>query len=174
MFSELFGFVLCDPVGLDVYHGGSATGLDLLTLYTSTEAGDEVAQRGLAIPMIGVGAGEYTLVVQHGESPTLLQGEAQLISDGWILHAQAPALCLCGVGYLTCWNPTHENVQVPVPKGWYHVQVRCSFGAGPDRGDGEPLSWIIEFVLVPVDPPPIFRADLQTDFNFTEAGASDC
>jgi hypothetical protein len=161
VFSELHGFVLCDPVGLDELHDGSAKGLDLLGLYASTEIGDQVARAGLAIPVMGVAAGDYTLVVRPETSPTLLAGPPRLRSAGWVLHVRAEELCLCGAGYLTRWDPTHPRVLRPrVPPGWYEVAIHGGLGAG------EPPPWMIELLLRPVAEPPSFRADLGTTFDF--------
>jgi len=165
VFSELHGFVLLDPDRLDHHHDGAALHRDLLTLYATTEEGDAVASGGIAIPVMGVEAGDYTLVVRHHRSPSLLSGAPALVSTGWILRATSPHLCLCGAGYLMRWTPEHEKVLHPVvPPGWYEVEIHC----GTSTSHGE--EWIIEFVLRPSPMPPAFTADLQTDFNFVAAG----
>lgn len=166
VFSELNGFVLCDPNGLDRHHGGTARGLDLLTLYSTTEQGDTVAAAGAAIPVMGVETGEYTLVVRHAEAASPLVGPPRIVSSGWILRAEAEPLCLCGAGYLVKWDPDNQKVlRSAVPSGWYEVEIQGGFG-NADRSE-----WVIEFVLRPAAQQPAFSADLSTEFNFIDEGS---
>ncbi|MGV3625108.1 MAG: hypothetical protein ACO1OB_30085 [Archangium sp.] len=144
VFSELNGFVLCVVDQLEV-------GADLLTRFTTTEEGDDVARRGHAIPVIGVETGEYTLIIREVDQPTKLPTAPRISSPGWVLHVDGE-LGLCGVGYLATWNPKHPKVhRVTVPHGWYAVIV-------------DVCDWHVEFVLSRCDEPPVFTADLQTDF----------
>ena len=64
-FPELFGFVLLDSVRLDRAVGGDTEGRDLLDLFTTTGHGDRVTHDGIAIPVLGVDAGDYTVLVRH-------------------------------------------------------------------------------------------------------------
>ena len=162
VFSELNGFVLCDPSALDRHHGGTARGLDLLTMYSTSEQGDAVAAAGIAIPVIGLEADWYTLAVRHVETATLLVEPPLLVSTGWVLCVEAERLCLSGAGYLTRWDPENEKVLRPsVPSGWYEVEIHCGFGKS-DRSET-----VVEFVLNPVSERPTFAADLGTEFDFT-------
>jgi hypothetical protein len=98
VFSELFGFVLLSPDDLDAHHAGQARRRDLLHELTSTDEGDRVAAEGIAVPVLGVPADDYTLVVRHVDVASTLTDVA-FESRGWVLHATATPLCLCGLGY---------------------------------------------------------------------------
>jgi len=162
VFAELGGFVLSDPGELDRHHGGSASGLDLLELYGTSDEGDAVAAGGLAIPVLGLEAGYYTLVVRGAEATAHLTGPPRLVSSGWVLHVVSDRLCLSGAGYLKRWDPNGPRILHPVvPAGWYEVEVRCGFGGV----DGEEP--VIEFVLRAATDRPCFAADPSADFDFT-------
>lgn len=126
-------------------------GADLLTRFTTTTEGDDVAKTGRAIPVIGVETGEYTLIIRNVDQPSKLPTAPRLTSPGWVLHVEGE-FCLCGVGYLARWNPEHPKVhRVTLPRGWFAVTVDL-------------CDWHIEFVLSPAEQ-PVFTADLQTDFS---------
>lgn len=160
VFSELFGFVLLSPDLLDARYLGGARGRDLLHEYTSTEEGDRVAEDGVAVPMIGVPADTYTLVVRHVDAPTVLAHVA-CESIGWVLRASAAPLCLCGLGYLTRWDPDHPRMlRVVVPAGWYAVAIRGGVSSDDSRA--------IELVLTPCSERPEYRGDPSAALDFGE------
>jgi hypothetical protein len=151
VFSELFGFVLLSPDDLDAHYARQARGRDLLHEYTSTDEGDRVAAEGIAVPVLGIPADDYTLVVRHVDAASTLTDGA-FESRGWVLHATATPLCLCGLGYLTRWDPDHPRVLRPrVPPGWYVVTIRGGEDAARAR--------TIELVLEPREERPTFRGD---------------
>ena len=163
LFSELFGFALCDPDGLDIFAGGSAIGVDLLTRFTDSEDGDFISKNGIAIPIVGLEEGYYTLVVRNDTDKSLLKSSPRKVSKGWVLHAPTGRVCLCGLGYLKDWNPNNKKVYCfNIPSGWYEVTIAC--GVNTDQIDEAP---IIEFVLHAVESKPVFTANLNEKFNFS-------
>ncbi|MEZ4249558.1 MAG: hypothetical protein R3B99_15120 [Polyangiales bacterium] len=151
VFSELFGFVLLNPDTLDARYAEGATGRDLLHEYTTSDEGDRVAADGVAVPMLGLPADDYTLVVRHVDAPSLLI-RVTVESPGWVLSASARPLCLCGLGYLSEWNAEHPRVMRPaVPEGWYAVTIR----GGTDVDDHRAL----ELVLTPSAERPPYTGD---------------
>lgn len=141
VFSELFGFVLLDPDALDARYAEGATGRDLLHEYTTSDEGDRVAADGVAVPMLGLPADDYTLVVRHADAPSALV-QVTVESAGWVLSASTRPLCLCGLGYLSEWDADHPRVLRPVvPEGWYAVTIRGGTDADEHRA--------IELVLTP-------------------------
>jgi hypothetical protein len=151
VFSERFGFVLLNPDALDARYPDGASGRDLLHEYTTTDEGDRVAADGVAVPMLGLPADDYTLVVRHVHAPSAL-ARVTLESSGWVLSASARPLCLCGLGYLAEWNAEHPRVLRPVvPAGWYAVTVR----GGTDVDDRR----TIELVLAPCEERPPYAGD---------------
>lgn len=151
VFSELFGFVLLSPDALDARYEGGATGRDLLHAYTTTDEGDRVAADGVAVPVLGLPADEYTLVVRHLDAPSLL-AQVAVESPGWVLRAGARPLCLGGLGYLSAWDADHPRVLRPlVPEGCYAVTIRGGTDADDHRA--------IELVLSPRDERPPYSGD---------------
>jgi hypothetical protein len=63
VFSELFGFVLCVPDRLGAFFGGRVHGLDVLARCSSSPDGDRISAEGIAIPLMPIDAGEYTLIL---------------------------------------------------------------------------------------------------------------
>ena len=159
VFSERNGFVLCNPARLDGHHGGSARGLDLLHLYSTSPLGDAVAASGAAIPVMDLETAKYTIIVRKASEPSLIT-RPYLVSTGWILHAGAEPLALCSAGYLAHWNPDHPKVLRPrVAPGWYEVKIVGGFDK-PTNDD-----WILEFVLHPSREPPTLSADLRAELR---------
>lgn len=161
-FPELFGFVLLDAVRLDEALGGTAAGGNLLERFSTTDLGDRVSADGVAIPLFGVEAGRYSVLVRHTAEaspwPT-----PRLSSPGWVLGTTTGTLLLCGAGYLTRWDAGHpRHRRVDVPPGWYAVEVHGHvLDSGTDDG-------AYEFVLTPTKVQPPFHADLGQSFELTD------
>lgn len=124
LFSELFGFVICDPVKLEAFHGKPILGQDLLAQYSSTDLGERVAMEGAAIPVQGVEAGYYSIVLRDADSPSLLREAPSHISTGWVLEVVSGRIAVCGLGTLSQWDPASPAVRhMAVPIGWYGVTL---------------------------------------------------
>lgn len=160
-FPELFGFVLLDPARLDRHLGGTAAGTNLLELFTTTGHGDRVANDGIAIPLMGVDAGSYTVLMRHATDQSPWPAP-RLLSPGWVLGTETGSLLLCGIGYLTRWKPDHpRHGRIAIPPGWYDVEIR-----GHDAGAvTDPDDAAYEFVLTPAGTQPAFRAHLDQQFG---------
>ncbi|MFY1649577.1 hypothetical protein ACN27J_01595 [Solwaraspora sp. WMMB762] len=123
-FPEAHGFVLLDPARLDRHLGADSAGRDLLELLTTTDAGDAVVRAGIAIPLMGVDVGYYTVLVRHVADAAPWPAPAPS-SPGGVLGTETGSLLLCGVGYLTRWTPGHpRHRRVSVPPGWYTTDIR--------------------------------------------------
>ncbi|MGB4812823.1 MAG: hypothetical protein WBP13_10160 [Methylophilaceae bacterium] len=158
VFSELFGFVIADPVTLDLFHGGEVLGRDLLSLYTTTSTGESVAQAGVALPILGVEAGFYSIVLRDTSAPSLLHNTHNK-SSGWVLHVTSGTVVICGIGYLMNLNPNGNAIRhVSIPIGWYSIQI--SIGDAFNTDD-----FALEVSLLPCSQQPVFTADLTTTFN---------
>ncbi|MDG4829323.1 hypothetical protein O7627_08390 [Solwaraspora sp. WMMD1047] len=150
-FPEAHGFVLLDPARLDEHLGADSAGRNLLELFSTTEAGDAVAREGIALPLMGVNAAYYTVLVRHvsDRSPW---STAVRSSPGWVLGSETGSLLLCGAGHLIRWTPGHPgHRRVTVPPGWYEVEVREH-----DQADGTD-DGAYELVLTPTSAQPTFR-----------------
>lgn len=158
-FPELFGFVLVDPARLELALGSAVRGTDLLERFTTTDHGDRITHDGIVIPLMGVDAGDYTVLVRHVTEPSPWPAP-RLSSPGWVLGTDTGALLFCGAGYLTDWQPAHpRHRHLVVPPGWYDVEIRGHvLTSGPDDA-------AYEFVLTPADARPAFRAHLDRQFR---------
>jgi len=161
-FPELFGFVLLDPSRLDDALAGDAEGKDLLDLFSTTGHGDDVARDGVAVPVMGVDAGYYTVTIRHAADPS--PGPVpQIASAGWVLGTETGALLLTAAGYLRDWQPQHHHHRrLTIPPGWYSVEVRGSLHTH-DADDGT-----YEFVLASTSGQPPFSARLDHGFGLLD------
>ncbi len=98
-FPELYGFVLVDPERLDDLYGHAAGGANLLERFSESEDGDRVSREGIAIPMLGLEAGYYTVIVRDPAAPAVAQ-TPRVTSGGWVLGTTTGRLVLCGLGSL--------------------------------------------------------------------------
>lgn len=160
-FPELFGFVFLDPARLDQALGGEAADENLLERFSTTDLGDRVSADGIAIPVLGVEVGVYSVLVRHAAEPSPWPAP-RLSSSGWVLGTTTGALLLCGAGYLARWDPGHpRHRRIDVPAGWYAVEIHGHvLDSGADDG-------AYEFVLTPTNTQPPFRAHLGQDFGLT-------
>lgn len=160
LFSELFGFALTDPLALERFHGRSMVGSDLLDLYTTTDLGEQACAAGAVIPVLGVEAGYYSVVLRDSANPSLVAADESAVSSGWVLRVMSGTVAVCGLGYLTRWNPDHAAVRrFDVPNGWYRATV--AIGAPVDADD----DYGLEVALGRCDAPPAFAADVSRRFS---------
>ncbi len=158
-FPELWGFVLLDPLRLDAAVP-DAEGSDLLALFGSGDIGDQVAAEGIAVPMLNLTAGYYTVVL-HDRLQAPRWTEPVLSSSGWVLGTETGELLLCGAGYLTRWSPSHGgHRRVTIPPGWYELKIDV-FRLGPDSED----DFALDLTATPVPTRPTWSADLSQDFS---------
>ena len=163
-FPELHGFVLLDPERLEEFCSGHAHGSNLLQRFSETEDGDRVSQDGIAIPLLGVEPGEYTVIVRSADG-TPAAGDLRARSAGWILGTETGHLLLCGAGYLTKWDGSHAaHKHITVPPSWYRVDV---YGYIADPGS-ETEHWTIEFVLQETQERPTFEALIDQEFRLVD------
>lgn len=155
LFPELRGFVLADPDLLEAFHSGRARGLDLLRLYSESEAGDRVASEGVAIPILGLEPAYYCVTLRSATEPSTIVGSPIGSSAGWVLRVASKELVLGGIGYLKCWDPNHPKLRkIAVSPGWYSVVI--SLGATSNGDD-----FALDLALTHCDERPEFTADLR-------------
>lgn len=163
LFPELHGLVLADPAVLDEFHDRRARGRDLLELYATSNVGDAVTAKGVAIPVLGLEAGYYsvTLRTMSGASP-LAQPPLDM-STGWLLHVSSGEVVVAGVGYLKNWDPKHPKVRrVLLEPGWYSLDIVVGYATNDD-------DFALDFVLQACTSPPQFSADIGWTPNMTSA-----
>lgn len=160
-FPELHGFVLLDPARLEHFYDSPVRGVDLLARFARSEDGDRVCREGVAIPMIGVEAGDYTILVRDADLPSTDQ-HPRLRSTGWILGTETGKLIFCGLGYLTHWDSEHpRHARLEVPPGWYRVEI-----TGHVLHEGTSAEeWQYELAPSFTREKPVFSADLKARFG---------
>jgi len=164
-FPELFGFVLLDPARLDDAFDGDAEGEDLLDLFSTTGQGDEIVRDGVAVPVMGVDAGYYTVIVRHAADPSPWP-VPQIASAGWVLGSETGSLVLTGAGYLRNWRRQHRHHRrVAVVPGWYRFEIRGYLLTHHHDDDAA-----YEFVLTPTAGRPPFDARLDHGFGLVDHG----
>ena len=162
-FPELHGFVLFDPARLLSFLGQEVRGGDLLTRFSQTEDGDRVSSEGIAIPFVGLDAGDYTILVRDADTPGISQ-PPRLRSPGWILGTETGELRFGGLGYLMRFDPDHPKLaRLRVPPGWYRVEL-LGHVLAPGRPEEE---WLYEVVLSLSEEKPRFQADLAASLSIT-------
>lgn len=163
-FPELYGLVLLDPERLDDLYEHGARGANLLERFTESEDGDRVSREGIVIPMLGLEAAYYTVVLRDPATPGVAQAP-RVSSGGWILGTTTGRLLLCGLGYLARWDPDDpRHGRIQVPPGWYGVTIlgHVLDAGGPDE------EWVIEVVLDPTGEQPPFAGDVSAQLSFAE------
>ena len=160
LFSELNGFVVFNPVGLETFRDEHGHGNDILTPLTETDLGDSITADGIAIPILGVETDDYGFVVSHGLQTYLK--EVAVTSKGWILNATGD-LCVCGVGYLKNFDleklkEIGRVITFDVPQQWLTVDIYGGYD-----GNGLP---VFELVYREASTTPKFGGDMSVSYYF--------
>lgn len=158
-FRELWGFVLLDPQRLDEVVD-NAVGKDLMALFSIGDFGDHVTADGIAVPILNLTAGYYTILLRDQAQPTPC-AEPAVSSTGWVLGTQTGDLMLCGAGDLTNWDPDAErHRRITIPPGWYRLDID-GYVLGPESAD----DYALVMTLSRTATPPAFTADMIFDFS---------
>jgi hypothetical protein len=160
-FPELFGFVLLDPERLDAFCEGCARGANLLDRFSRGTDGDRVSEAGIAIPLTQLEAGDYTIVVRDSDRDAVA-APPKVRSAGWVLGTTTGRLILCGLGYLTQWDPDNpRHRRLAVPPGWYEAEI-LGHVLRPSNANEE---WLLEILLRRVAEQPVFRARFEAGLD---------
>jgi hypothetical protein len=166
-FPELYGFVLLDPARLDAFYEGKARGENLLQRFSETDDGDRVSAEGIAIPLVAVDEGDYTVLIRDAAAPAL-GPDPKVRSTGWVLGTETGELLFSGIGYLWKWNPDDPGwAAIRLTPGWYGVEV-----LGYVLNEGKPTEeWAFEFALTPASARPAFAADVSAPLSLGQPPA---
>ncbi|MCT7659088.1 hypothetical protein [Mycobacterium deserti] len=161
-FPELGGFVVLDLQRLEAELPG-AEGSDLFAMFGAGAVGDRVTSAGIAVPILGVSIGYYTIVLRDSRSRPRWRNPV-CSSHGWVVGTQTGELLVTGAGYLTEWNQRHDQHRaVTVPPGWYRLTI-TGYLLEPDSDD----DYGLDLELTRAATPPPFTADLTRLFSFEE------
>lgn len=72
------GMVMFDPLRLHEYFGSIKEGDNLFKLFTTTDHGDEVVKRGIAVPILSIDDSYYEILLRRHD-------EASSIPDEWVI-----------------------------------------------------------------------------------------
>jgi hypothetical protein len=152
--------VLLDPERLDALRPG-AHGQDLLAAMQETELGDQVARTGIAVPVTGIDAGSYDLVV-HAMDDVPRADQPAVVSAGWVLETRTGHLLLGTLAQLRRWDPLDLAYGwVAVPPGAYAVEVRGYRPPVEQAGLPAEIDGTYAWALRPTAALPWFTADLD-------------
>jgi hypothetical protein len=176
-------FILGDPDYLLQYKTENNLPDDLLTEFTTQETGDQVVEKGVMVPMIGIENHPYTIYFNLSvETPELLklENEIQHQRDGYCLKVANGRIYLYTIPYLRNFTtPTVEalkkfkNATIELQNGWYTVsilagltnqliEIKTVTGKIEKMKSMEPT---FEFVLKPTTEKPIYTADINYQFK---------
>lgn len=160
IFSELNGFVVFDPAGLETFRDEHGNDGDILTPLTETDLGEAITADGTAIPILGVDTDDYGFVLSHGRQTYLK--EVAVTSEGWVLNATG-GLCVCGVGYLKNFNLQRLKeigrvICFDVPRQWLTIDIHGGY-------DEDRLP-VFELVYHEASVKPRFEGDMSVSYYF--------
>jgi len=155
------GIVMFEPHLLCAFYGGHIdSGTNLFQRFTTTEEGDEVLQKGIVIPILGINDGNYRVLVRYSHEVSPVEKGIILENSSFPLNVER-RLVLADLSVLREWEEETGWQQVDGPKGRYSVTVRgfrfVQEGIVSDCG--------YEFVLNLVDDLPKRTADLEKDMQ---------
>ena len=166
VFAELFGLVILDLAGLAAFQRAHNLGEDLLESFTSLDLGEEVSEKGIAIPITGIPGDYYHWAVCNlaSESSHLKEEQVVVKSEGWILHTPQGEATVCGMGYLKKFDVDYfansdKFVRLQLPAGWNEVTIV----GGID--DAEHLVYELRVTSTLVKPD--FSGDFNDNFSIT-------
>lgn len=154
------GIVLFEPERLVNYFGGSiADGQNVYKAFTSSPAGEEVVERGIITPILGINDGLYKVFVR-------LNWEKQAVANDLITFensefpfevGEKASIALADLAVLREWEDETGWNRIPMAPGHYSVLIRgfrrIENGAVQECG--------YEFVLSPRATLPSLTASLD-------------
>lgn len=161
LFSELFGFVVFDRDSItDLMRQLDTT--DLLTPMTNSDLGESVTESGVAIPIAGLEADFYQLVISKQGEDYLDASQIKIVSEGWVLYSHGD-VAVCGIGYfydidIKALTQTGKLASRKLQKGWHAVVIKGGF----DVDDQPTIEVQCRFTG---DVKPEYFGDLSTTFN---------
>lgn len=159
LFSELYGFVIFDPVVLEDYlKNNCLNNNDILSYFTESEHGDIVTRLGIIIPIFNLPPDYYSFEV--GSNNHIMN--ALKVSDGWLIKTVSGELKIIGLGYLKDKKTISNapSVVVNLKKGYYNVCITSFY-----KSETIP-SFILTFNSSCSNPQ--FKGDIETDYGFDD------
>lgn len=164
-------FVLADVANVSRLQQRHRLGSDLLEVLTTTDIGDQVAEQGVMIPLMGIANLPYTILFNLGGTSAFTQaGVAPTHRQaGYVIEVIGARLSLFTVPFLKDWKgrsprlldpaTRHQWPSMELANGWYSVTVNVG-----DLEDEE-CSSVIELCLRPRAQKPEFGADVSYRFT---------
>lgn len=117
------GIVLVDPSLLDEFYGGIMPGDNLYQRFIKTEDGDEVVNRGIVVPILGVNDGTYRIVLrEQGEKSSIPENHV-VVSNGVFPFKVGKRAVMMDMANLLEWYPDENQVDVSIPPGCYEIRI---------------------------------------------------
>ncbi|QKZ02405.1 hypothetical protein [Pseudomonas eucalypticola] len=110
------------PKLADLFEGGVQPGQNVLRAFTTTDKGDEVLDKGVALPIMGVDDGTYRLRIFIDEAPCKERREVVFEDEYFYLNVVG-GLYVADMAVLWDWEEFTGWTLLPVPTGMYRVSV---------------------------------------------------
>jgi hypothetical protein len=150
---DFHGIVLFSPERLKDYFGGSIEdGTNIYRIMTTPDAGEDVINKGIVIPILGINDSTYEVFARTKESPSAIEDLVSFESGIYPLAS------------LVEWNEGAGWIDVPIRPGHYAVTVR----GFRQIIDHEVKRFGFEFILDKRAEAPAFTADMSRSMQVLE------
>ena len=172
-------FILGDPEYLLQYKNTNNLPDDLISVFTSTNVGDDAVEQGVIVPMIGVENYPYTIYFNLSDgTPELLRSgnKLQHRKDGYCLKVNNGQIYLYTVRYLFDYTieqlkflKNNKKETIRIKNGWYSVSILAGLTKKvlEDNNSKEEMLELTPFDLM-IRPPgyDFIEGDLVPTFEF--------
>jgi hypothetical protein len=121
---DFHGLVLFDPDRLREFLGGHIEdGTNIYKMMTTSEAGDEVVQRGIVLPVLGINDSNYEIYARDQSEPSCVEDGIVFTHGIFPLHV-TKRLVIADMAVLVEWEAEKAWRDLPFKTGNYAVTVR--------------------------------------------------
>jgi hypothetical protein len=161
---DFHGIVLFSPERLKDYFGGSIEdGTNIYRIMTTTDAGEDVINKGIVIPILGINDSTYEVFARTKESPSAIEDLVSFESGIYPLQV-TNQLIIADMASLVEWDEGAGWIDVPIRPGHYAVTVR----GFRQIIDHEVKRFGFEFILDKRAEAPAFTADMSRSMQVLE------
>lgn len=117
------GIILADPSRLEAFYDGIAPDTNLYRRFVETNDGDEVVNRGIIVPIIGINDGVYRVLVRENSEKSSVPESHMIVSNGIFRFMVEHYAALMDMANLWEWYPDRNEAVVSMAPGCYEVQI---------------------------------------------------
>jgi hypothetical protein len=159
---DFAGIVLFDPELLAEYFGAISEGDNLYKIFTTTDDGEKVVEKGIVVPILGINDSNYEIHLRWGNEPSLIPDDLFILENGiFPLHIKSK-LVIADMAVLVEWIAGMGWTYISdVPPGFYEANIK----AFRKIESGEVTRFGFEIVLNPSNALPEMSGDLEKDMQ---------